>query len=113
MKTQIKRLSPHQNGKIFGIVMALSSLVLVIPMTVLLFMVPPHLNPQGQPGGPRWFIFLLLPIIYLISGYIMTAIGCVIYNYLFKYFGGIEYEVRENGNASDPVNSLLKTEPQL
>lgn len=31
MKKQIKRMSPHQNGKVFGVLMAIASLVFVVP----------------------------------------------------------------------------------
>ncbi len=88
MKRQIKRLSPHQNGKVFGVLMALSSLVFVIPMTLAFSLMP---TPQGQ-SGPSAFFFVLFPILYLVMGYLMVAVGCLIYNFAFKYLGGIEYE---------------------
>jgi hypothetical protein len=93
MKKQINRLSPHQNGKVFGVVMALSSLVFVVPMTLIFAMMPNPANQQGHQGAPPIIIFLIFPVIYLITGYIMTAIGCVIYNFTYKYIGGIEYDV--------------------
>lgn len=31
VKTQITRLSPHQNGKVFGVLMAFVSLVFFLP----------------------------------------------------------------------------------
>ena len=34
MKQQIKRLSPHQNGKVFGVICALGSLLFIIPMSI-------------------------------------------------------------------------------
>ena len=91
MKKQIKRLSPHQNGKVFGVLMALSSLVFVIPMSLAFSLMPMH---QEQ-SGPSAFFFLLFPIFYLIMGYLMVAVGCLIYNFAFKYLGGIEYETIE------------------
>ncbi len=91
MKKQIKRLSPHQNGKVFGVLMALSSLVFVIPMTLAFSLMP---MPQGQSGPPA-FLFVLLPILYLGMGYLMVAVGCLIYNFAVKYLGGIEYETIE------------------
>jgi len=35
------------------------------------------------------------PFIYLIFGYISVAIGCALYNVMFKYIGGFEFEARE------------------
>ena len=88
---QIKRLSPHQNGKVFGILTALASLVFVIPMTLMVSLMP---MPHG-PGGPGVLFFLLAPFMYLVMGYIMTAVGCLIYNFAFPYIGGIEFESQE------------------
>lgn len=95
MKRQIKRMSPHQNGKVFGVLMALSSLVFVIPMVLAFSLMPTPVDQQGQPAGPPVFIFILFPVLYLVMGYIMVAVGCALYNFTFKYIGGIEYEVSE------------------
>lgn len=46
-------------------------------------------------SGPSAFFFLLFPIFYLVMGYLMVAVGCLIYNFAFKYLGGIEYETIE------------------
>ncbi|HVB48261.1 MAG TPA: hypothetical protein VNF69_07710 [Burkholderiales bacterium] len=34
----------------------------------------------------------MMPVIYLVLGYVMVAIGCLIYNFMFKYIGGIEFD---------------------
>lgn len=97
MKKQISHLSPHQNGKVFGVLlMALSSLLFVVPMAIAVSFVPLGTDPHGnQVSPPPVAIFLLFPIMYLVMGYIMTAVGCVFYNFMFKYIGGFEYESRE------------------
>ncbi|MDE2142953.1 MAG: hypothetical protein KGJ84_11135 [Elusimicrobia bacterium] len=89
MKRQIERLSPHQNGKVFGVLMAVSSLAFVVPMSLILMLVP-TLPGQGRPPA---FVFLLFPIMYLVMGYVMTAVGCLVYNFFFDYIGGIEFDV--------------------
>jgi hypothetical protein len=48
-------------------------------------------KPVSPPPAAIAFIFSL---IYLVIGYIMVAIGCWFYNFMFKYIGGIEYETR-------------------
>ena len=48
-----------------------------------------------EQSGPSAFFFLLFPIFYLVMGYLMGAVGCLIYNFAFKYLGGIEYETIE------------------
>jgi hypothetical protein len=91
MKKQIKRLSPHQNGKVFGVLMALSSLVFVIPFAFAFSFMP-----MGQRAGEPGMLFLIAaPIMYLVMGYVMVAVGCLIYNFAYKYIGGIEFETIE------------------
>lgn len=96
MRKQIRRLSPHQNGKVFGILMAVSSLVFVIPMSLIFFFVAPSVDQHGNPTNFPKFMFLIFPIIYLIFGYLATAIGSLIYNFLFRFIGGFEYEENED-----------------
>ncbi|WP_394780220.1 hypothetical protein [Undibacterium sp.] len=89
MKVQIKRLSPHQNGKVMGVMMGVTSLVFVVPMMIFVTMIP-GAKQSGFPGSA--FMFVFFPILYLVMGYIGTAIGCLIYNLICPYIGGIEYE---------------------
>jgi hypothetical protein len=90
MKTQIRSFSVRQNAKVFAVLMAVSSLLFVIPFALIASFAAP--KPVGFPGG----LFLLaLPVIYLIVGYITAAIGCLVYNALAKLTGGIEFESRD------------------
>ncbi len=95
MKKQIQRLSPHQNAKVFGILMAVSSLVFVIPMLTIMMFSAPTVDQHGNPVNFPKFLFILFPILYLVIGYLMTLIGSAIYNFLFRYIGGFEFEVKE------------------
>lgn len=90
MKQQIERLSPHQNGKVFAVLMAASSLVFLLPFLVFASFATP-----AEQGPPTWF-FLLFPVIYFVFGYIMVAAGCAIYNFMYRYIGGIEYTARSD-----------------
>lgn len=91
MKQQIIRLSPHQNGKVFAILAAVGSLVFVVPFAVLTFLMAP---PEAQPQTPELLMFLALPVFYLLFGYLMVVIGSVVYNFMVRYTGGIEFETR-------------------
>ena len=86
MKQQVQRFSPHQNGKVFGVLMAIGSLVFLVPMFLIFAFAAP------QEGGPPAFVVLLFPLMYLVFGYLSVAVGCWLYNIMFKYIGGIEYE---------------------
>ena len=92
MKQQIARLSPHQNGKVFAVLMAVTSLIFLIPFFLLFSAFGP-----SQPGGPPMLMILVLPVLYLIFGYISVAIGCAIYNLVYKFVGGIEFEAKADG----------------
>ena len=88
MKQQIERLSPHQNGKVFAVLMAVGSLVFLVPFFFIAFVMAPE---AARP--PAW-IFAVLPALYLVTGYVMVAISCWLYNRLFPFIGGIEYTSR-------------------
>jgi len=91
MKQQVARLSPHQNGKVFAILMAVGSLVFLVPF--FLFFI------AGAPkeARPPMLMFLAMPVFYLIIGYVMVAVSCMVYNFMFKHIGGIEFEATESG----------------
>ena len=95
MKKQIQRLSPHQNAKVFGILMAVSSLLFVIPILTVMMFSAPTVDQHGNPVTFPKFLFILFPILYLVIGYLMTLIGSAIYNFLFRYIGGFEFEMKD------------------
>lgn len=90
MAQRIYRLSPHQNGKVFGILWAVMSLVFVVPMFVLMAVMP---TAAGAEPFPFWLV-LVLPLFYFVMSYLMTALLCWIYNLIFSKSGGIEFELR-------------------
>ena len=91
-KHQIKRFSPHQNAKVFAVMTAAMSLIVVVPMMLIMSAFMP-----GE-GKLSALAMLMLPVGYLVVGYIMTAIGCAFYNLVAKFVGGIEYESSSSAN---------------
>jgi hypothetical protein len=85
MKHQIERFAPHQNAKVFAVLMAVSSLVFLVPFFLIALLAAP---PEAKP--PVW-MFVLMPVLYLVIGYLMVAVSCWFYNVMFKYVGGIEF----------------------
>ncbi|MDA8422464.1 MAG: hypothetical protein M0Z89_03930 [Nitrospiraceae bacterium] len=75
MKKQIKRLSPHQNGKVFGITMAVIAPLFMIPLSIIMFISMPTADKSGNPINSPKFLIIAMPIFYLVFGYISTAIG--------------------------------------
>jgi hypothetical protein len=92
MKQQIAKFSPHQNAKVLAVLMAIGSLVFVLPFMLFAGM----MTPEGM--GPPMFMLVLFPLFYLVFGYLMVAVGCAIYNAMFRYIGGIEFEAGEPRN---------------
>jgi hypothetical protein len=88
MKQQIARFSPHQNGKVFAVLALVSSVVFMVPFMVIAFASAP------AAARPPLFFVLGMPILYLVMGYVSVAIGCAVYNVMYKHIGGIEFEAR-------------------
>jgi hypothetical protein len=83
---QIRRFGVGQTAKVVGALYALMGLVFV-PIVLVVSMISPD-----RPGvGPGFA--LALPIIYGVLGFIFTAIGCAIYNFVAGLVGGVEVEL--------------------
>lgn len=89
MKRRIQRLSPHQNGKVAAITMALVSLIVLVPLTLLFWGGMPHA------GRPSLMMAVGMPLFYLVFGYLGTALACWVYNLVAGWVGGIEYETQD------------------
>ena len=94
MKRQIKRLTPHQNGKVSGVLMAVITLPMYLLMMIPMAFMMPKVDASGNPidFGPPFVMFFFMPIIYLVFTYIFVAFGCWLYNKFFKLLGGFEFE---------------------
>ncbi|WNC71657.1 hypothetical protein RGQ13_16245 [Thalassotalea psychrophila] len=99
MKKQIKKLSPHQNGKVFGILMAVATLPMFIPMFLMMMAVSPSMDATGNQIAFPSSMMIIFPFFYLIFGYISVAIMCLVYNFIQKFIGGFEYETSEQQTA--------------
>ena len=85
MKKQIIRVSPFQNAK----VMAVLYLVLSIPFALMMMLMP-----TGAGMMPWWFL-ILMPVLYLVLGFIFTLIGSWVYNLVAGQVGGFEFTTAE------------------
>lgn len=91
MEVQIELFSPHQNAKVFAVLMAVSSPSFLIPFGLFAFAsAPAEIKP------PLWW-FVGMPLFYLVFGYITVGIGRWFYNTMFRYIGGVEFTLRNNG----------------
>jgi hypothetical protein len=55
---------------------------------------------SDHPGnfGPPFFMLIIMPIFYLIFTYILVAFACWVYNLLFGFLGGFEFEFDRDPN---------------
>lgn len=86
---QIRRFGVGQTAKVVGALYALMGLVFV-PILLIASMISPN-----KPGVGAGFA-LALPILYGVLGFIFTAIGCAIYNFVAGLIGGIEVELGDD-----------------
>jgi len=91
MKKQIINVSPIQTAKVFALLYFVISLPLVGFMAIAMSFSP---APKAGLG-----FLIMFPFIYLIFGFIFTALGAWVYNIVAKWVGGIEYTSVPNENA--------------
>lgn len=90
MKKQLLRIPPVQFAKVLALVYFLISLPLMVFMWLL-----SQFGPHPQPFS-GWF--LLMPVFYVIFGFIFSLTGAWIYNLVAKWIGGIEFVTVEKND---------------
>lgn len=85
MKIEIRHLSPHQNAKVFAVIMTLGSLVFMLPFMAI--------STAMMPSGASfpWGMLVAMPVAYLVFGYLMTLVACAFYNLMVRFTGGFEF----------------------
>jgi len=88
MELRIKRIAPVQLGKVLAVIYALISLFFFLFMLIATIAAPE----EKEPGLLFTFI---MPVLYIIFGFIGGIIGAIIYNYSAKWVGGIIIDLEE------------------
>lgn len=88
MKKQIKRISIAQTSKIVAILYVIFGLIYSVIGIPMILLGRTELKVMG-------FMYLFMPFIMGVFGFIFVAIGCWIYNLVASKFGGIEFEVED------------------
>lgn len=99
MAQRITRFSVAQTAKMLGVLYALGG-VLLVPIFFLAALAAP------KPGNPGALFALVLPVLYGVCGFIFTAIGCLLYNVVASWIGGIEVELETDGSTVGPASSM-------
>lgn len=108
MAKRIFRLSPHQNGKVLGILFMAVSLIFLVPVILLMFIFP---LPEGVNSFPVFFL-LMIPIFYFFVTYLITASVCLLYNLFFSKTGGLEFELSDDSSNNNTLEQP-RVEPTL
>lgn len=92
MRKRITRIAPVQLGKVFAVLYALFSIPVALIMAAAATFSP------GEQSMPLAMI-LAIPVLYVVFGFVFTAIAGWIYNVVAKWTGGVEYEALEVSDA--------------
>ena len=86
MTQRIRRFGIAQTAKVIGVLYALMGLIFV-PLFLVIGMFSPRHSGMGTGFA------LAMPIFYGLLGFVGTAIGCLVYNFVAGYVGGVEVEL--------------------
>ena len=105
MKKQVTRVSPQQTSKVLAVFYFFASLPFVIYLSISSALSEKHNI------GTVVFMLILMPLIYMIFGYLFTLYGAWIYNHIAKRLGGIEVTINEvdDNMAEMPLNKSADT----
>jgi len=95
---RIKKFGVFQTAKVAAIIYFFISLVIILPFLFIASMLGMG-DLSGMAIGGVFYI--ILPFIYSIFAFIFTAIGCLVYNLVAGWTGGIEVELDSSSSLSD------------
>jgi len=91
---QIKSFGVLQTAKIAAIMYFVVSLIIIVPFGFIALITSAARGREGIAGALFGGVFIFfLPIIYAALGFVFVAIGCIFYNLVAKYVGGIEIDI--------------------
>jgi len=92
---RVKSFGVYQTAKVVAIIYFLIAVAIAIPASLFMFVFKRNF------GFGEGIIFVFLPFIYALMGFLFTALGCVIYNLVASKTGGIEFEI----STEEPIFS--------
>ncbi len=87
---RVRKFGVFQTAKVSAVIYFLLSAVFMIPVALISTI----MGGSEIPGFPfaRGFLIIILPFFYGALGFIFTAMGCLVYNLVSGWTGGIEVE---------------------
>jgi hypothetical protein len=92
MIRHLMRIAPWQAGKFFAVLYFIMGLIFAIPFALIGAAVP------EQAGFGVGFA-IAMPFMYAICGLIFVPLACLIFNFVAKLVGGLEFVVTESSSA--------------
>ncbi len=83
-----------QTAKVMAILYFVLTAVICIPVGILSI----AFHTEGKFGHLGGALMLFIPFLYAVIGFVMVAFVCVIYNWLTKFTGGIEFQSQKRTN---------------
>jgi hypothetical protein len=95
---RIRRFGVISTSNVAAAIYFVLTLIFVIPLALLLAAAPQAQVSTGfgsQPslGAGAWVFLLIVPFVYGLVGWLITAIFCLLYNLAARFTGGIGVEV--------------------
>lgn len=95
MKKQLKRIGILQTSRVFAAIYFILTTVVLLPLSLIVTLTEvDFIKPLNGSA------YLFIPIIYALGAFIITALGCALYNVVAQYIGGIEVEI-ESTNKNE------------
>lgn len=89
MKKKITAIAPMQAGKMLATLYALFCVILV-PFMALVILA----SPKGKAPGAM-VALIIMPLVYVVLGFVFGVISSAIYNLCARWIGGFEIEVED------------------
>jgi hypothetical protein len=101
IKLNLRKVDPVKYGLITGLLMALLSLIMIVPM--MLIMSAAGAGSESLGAGAAIFgggiiMIILLPILYGIFGFIIGLITTALMNFILKKTNGLDIEFETNSD---------------
>ncbi|HEX6052608.1 MAG TPA: hypothetical protein VFZ21_25260 [Gemmatimonadaceae bacterium] len=97
MRQQITRLSPLQTAKVMAAMYGLMGFIFI----PFMYFAMSRGSGDSVPGG---MFLILAPLAYAAFGFVFVAIGCLLYNFVASFTGGIEVDLEPTGrDAARPM----------
>ncbi len=98
MRQQITRLSPLQTAKVMAALYGLMGFIFIPFMYFAMSF-------GSGDAGPGGMFLILAPLAYAAFGFIFVAIGCLLYNFVVSFTGGIEVDLQPS--ERDTAHSIV------